>query len=88
MLLMLFIYLFFIIWTLLGLGKSKEVENETKTTKTDENQRVGLRSVSVSSITLFSSYKGSLRYHKVNKEIKTNTHSIRVVDKVKPLSTS
>ena len=45
-----------------GLSKSKEVENETKKTKANENQRVGLRSLSMT-CSVSSPVKATFRSH-------------------------
>lgn len=55
-----------------GLSKSKEVENETKKTEANENQRVGSRSLSMT-CSVSSPVKATLDLTKIFKEIKTNT---------------
>lgn len=69
---LIFLFLYFLFdFDAVGLSKSREVENETKQTKANENQRGGLRSLSMS-CSVSSPVKATLDLTKIFKEIKTN----------------
>lgn len=57
-----------------GLSKSKEIKNETKKTKANENQRVGLRSLSMSCSISFP-VNATIDLTKTFKEIKTKLNT-------------
>ena len=68
-----FLYFIFILGAV-GLSKSKEAKNETKKTKANANQRVGLRSLSMSS-SISVPVNATIDLTKIFKEIKTKLNT-------------